>query len=108
MIEITNVVEINTLEELNSLRQTNETVIVDFHAPAWCQPCKRLHPHFVKTAEQYDDVAFAQIDVDKAPWASKEFGFMSVPTVLKFTDNEVSEISGRTVIQLVAEIGIRA
>lgn len=63
-------------------------VIVDFFA-TWCGPCKMLGPVLEKVAESYKDVKFVKIDVDECPNISKEFGIMSVPTLLKFENGNL-------------------
>lgn len=105
MIEISNVIDIESQEQLTDLVSTGKTVVVDFHAPSWCQPCKKLHPHFVKTAEQLDDIIFATVDIDKQQWAPEEYDFMTVPTVKMIRNGMATEVKGRTVVQLVNEIG---
>lgn len=63
-------------------------VIVDFFA-TWCGPCKMLGPVLEKVAEEYKDVKFVKMDVDECPNISKEFGIMSVPTLLKFENGNL-------------------
>lgn len=63
-------------------------VIVDFFA-TWCGPCKMLGPVLEKVAESYKDVKFVKMDVDECPNISKEFGIMSVPTLLKFENGNL-------------------
>ena len=63
-------------------------VIVDFFA-TWCGPCKMLTPVVEQLASQYSDIKFVKIDVDECPNISKEYGIMSVPTLLKFENGEL-------------------
>lgn len=105
MVKITNVIDIENQEQLDDLIAIGKPIVIDFHALSWCQPCKRLHPHFVKAAEQHDNsVFFVTVDVDKAGWATTEYGVMSVPTVKMIDSNGIRDIKGRTVLQLVSEI----
>ena len=63
-------------------------VIVDFFA-TWCGPCKMLTPVIEKMSSNYPDISFVKIDVDECPNISKEYGIMSVPTLLKFIDGNL-------------------
>lgn len=63
-------------------------VIVDFFA-TWCGPCKMLSPVIEELSNKYPNISFVKIDVDECPNISKEFGIMSVPTLLKFEDGNL-------------------
>jgi thiol-disulfide isomerase/thioredoxin len=79
--------------------------VVDFSAPGWCVPCRRLAPHFRKAAETSSAV-FVEIDIDNADEAIRQkYDIQSVPTVILFEDGEqVKLITGRTVMQILQEI----
>lgn len=62
-------------------------VIVDFFA-TWCGPCKMLSP-VIEEVSKNTDIIFIKIDVDECPNVSKEYGIMSVPTLLKIENGEV-------------------
>ena len=59
-------------------------VIVDFFA-TWCGPCRMLGPVLEQISSDYKVV---KIDVDECPNISREYGVMSVPTVIKFMDGK--------------------
>ena len=63
-------------------------VIVDFFA-TWCGPCKMLSPVIDELSNKYPDITFVKIDVDECPNISREYGVMSVPTLLKFEDGNL-------------------
>jgi len=92
------VVEVTTLDQLHEIFNAHEKVLVDFHAPSWCVPCKRLAPHIDIVANKRDDVRVVKIDVDLADQGIRDtFPIMSVPTVLYFENGEQTrEIKGRT------------
>ena len=65
-------------------------VLVDCYAP-WCGPCKMLSPIVDEVASEIDDCTFYKINVDDAEEVSKEYGIMSIPTLLLFENGELKE-----------------
>ena len=62
--------------------------IVDFWAP-WCGPCKMFGPIFENVSEKYEDIKFCKLNVDEDNEdISREFGVMSIPTVILFKDGK--------------------
>ncbi|QIN94129.1 thioredoxin domain [Streptomyces phage Wakanda] len=100
------VVEVTTLDALHEILNKYSRVVVDFHAPAWCVPCRRLAPHIDVAAKKNENVRFVKVDVDRADQSIRDtFPIMSVPTVLYFEDgNQTKEIVGRTAIQILQEL----
>ena len=69
------------------------TVIVDFYG-TWCMPCKMLAPIVEKVVED-NNFKLAKVDVDDNEELIRQFGIMSVPTLLIFKDGkQVNSISG--------------
>lgn len=62
-------------------------VLVDFYA-TWCGPCKMLGPLLEGIAQDRDDIKIVKIDVDECPNLSKQFGIMSVPTIILFKNGK--------------------
>lgn len=58
----------------------DELVIVDFFA-TWCGPCRMLGTVLEEIKDEYKIV---KIDVDECSKIAKEYGVMSVPTIIKF------------------------
>ncbi len=64
----------------------NNKVIVDFYAD-WCGPCKMLSPVLDKISEE-ENIDIVKINVDNDPELAKEYGIMSIPTIIVFENGE--------------------
>lgn len=62
--------------------------LTDFWA-TWCGPCKMQSPVIEELSEEMSDVEFYKVDVDENNETAKEFGIMSIPTLLIKKDGEV-------------------
>lgn len=58
-------------------------VMVDFWA-SWCGPCKMLGPVIEEIAEDADGYKVGKVNIDEEPELAREFGIMSIPTVIVF------------------------
>lgn len=65
----------------------DKRVVVDFYAQ-WCGPCKMFGPVFEKVSND-SNVTFVKIDVDKHEDIAREYGIMSIPTVLLLDSGHV-------------------
>lgn len=59
-----------------------DLVLVDFFA-TWCGPCKMLAPVLEEFASDRG-VSVAKVDIDESRELAKQFGVMSVPTLILF------------------------
>jgi thioredoxin 1 len=63
--------------------------LTDFWAE-WCGPCKMQSPIIDQMAEESDgSVNYYKMDVDENPETARNFGIMSIPTLLIQKDGEV-------------------
>lgn len=73
---------------------SKELVLVDFFA-TWCGPCKMLSPVLEELATDRGIVDIVKIDVDECEALARNYGIMSVPTLLLFKNGAlVSKRSG--------------
>ena len=70
-------------EDFNEL--TKNKVLVDFYA-TWCGPCKMLLPVLDSLSSEVD-IDIIKIDVDKYSELAREYGVMSIPTLILFENN---------------------
>lgn len=65
-------------------------VLVDFWA-TWCGPCRMQAPILEQLAEEIheDDLKIFKMDVDENPNTARNFGIMSIPTLLFKKDGQV-------------------
>lgn len=71
-------------KDFNSLIQ--DVAVVDFYA-TWCGPCKMFAPIFEEVSNDYD-FNFIKIDVDNYQDIAREYGVMSIPTIILFKDGK--------------------
>lgn len=78
-------------EEFNDIIKSEKPTIVDFFA-TWCGPCKMLSP-ILEQVDACSDGEFnvVKVDVDESYDIAKQFGIMSVPTMIVFKNGEEKE-----------------
>jgi len=82
-------VELNESNFADTIKEG--VVLVDFWAP-WCGPCRMIAPIIEELAEEYEGKAvIAKVNTDEASEVAREFGIMSIPTVLFFKDGELKD-----------------
>lgn len=78
-------------KDFNSLIE--KEAVVDFYA-TWCGPCKMFSPVFEEVSEK-EDINFIKVNVDDNVDIAKEYGVMTIPTVILFKDGkEIKRFTG--------------
>ena len=73
-------------EVLNS----EKPVLLDFWA-SWCGPCQMLAPVLEEVAEARPDIKVGKVNVDEEQELAKEYGIMSIPTLMVLKDGVIVE-----------------
>ena len=68
-------------EEFEKIRNSEGVVLLDFYAD-WCGPCRMVSPIIEEIAKERSDIKVGKINVDQEPELAKQFGIMSIPTLV--------------------------
>ena len=104
MIEINDINDWNTVFENH--RKDKNILLINFTA-AWCGPCKKLKPELEKliSNDNYKNVKFYKVDIDKCNEIVDKLKIESVPTTLLIkNDNIVERISGSNLSQIITNL----
>ncbi|MCH9565636.1 thioredoxin [Streptococcus agalactiae] len=73
------------------VEETKESlVLIDFWA-TWCGPCRMQAPILEQLSQEIDEdeLKILKMDVDENPETARQFGIMSIPTLMFKKDGEV-------------------
>jgi len=89
---------------VNACSKTGKLTVVDMNA-TWCGPCRMMKPFVHKLAEEFKDVFFLDVDVDKCRGEAGKAGVSSIPAFLFFKGTQqVDELVGANQARLRALI----
>jgi len=80
--------ELKTLKEFEKHKQKNKFVLLDFTA-AWCRPCQGIAPLLEEIKDEYKDVLFLKVDVDKFQELCDDYNVSSMPTFILLEEGEI-------------------
>ena len=97
------VVNVKKNDFQSQVMQAEGTVLVDFWA-AWCGPCRMVGPVVEEISNERQDIKVCKINIDEEPELAREFGVMSIPTLMVVKNGEVvkKEIGARPKADIVA------
>ena len=70
--------------------EAKKTLVVDFWAE-WCGPCRMLSPVVDQIAEETAGVKVGKVNVDEEPELARQFGVMSIPTLVVMKDGKAMD-----------------
>ncbi len=81
-------IHINDINFKREVIDSDKPVLLDFWAP-WCGPCRVVLPIVEEIAGERSDIKVGKINVDEHPGLAKQFGVMSIPTLVVMKDGKV-------------------
>ena len=72
----------------NEVLLSDKPVLLDFWAP-WCGPCRMVGPVLEQISNERDDVKVVKVNIDEELELAREFGIMSIPTIMVVKEGKV-------------------
>jgi thioredoxin 1 len=83
-----NVIQVSDQDFQTQVLDSTQPVLVDFWAE-WCVPCHMVSPVVEEIARDYADrMKAAKLNVDDNPQTARQYGVMSIPTLIVFKDGQ--------------------
>ena len=83
------VLEITNTNFKSEVMESEKPVLIDFWA-SWCGPCRMLSPVVDEIAQETDSVKVGKVNVDEQPDLARQFGVMSIPTLILIKGGKVA------------------
>ena len=81
------VVNLNKDNFSKEVLENKGITVIDFWA-SWCMPCKMLSPIVDEVAEEMQDVTVGKVNIDEQQELARQFGIMSIPTLVVLQDGK--------------------
>jgi len=72
----------------NEVLLSDKPVLLDYWAP-WCGPCRMVGPILEQIAAERGDVKVVKVNVDEETELAREYGIMSIPTIMVVREGKV-------------------
>ena len=81
-------------DNFDKVRNNSGISLLDFYAD-WCGPCRMVLPLVDEIASERDDILVGKINVNDNPELAREFGVISIPTLVVMQDGKIlKKVSG--------------
>ena len=93
-------------DNFDQVRKNEGLSLLDFYAD-WCGPCRMVLPLVDEIAAEREDLLVGKINVNDNPDLAREFGIISIPTLVVMKDGKIiNKVSGaRSKSQILELIG---
>ena len=75
-------------DNFDKVRNNEGLALLDFYAD-WCGPCRMVLPLVDEIASEREDLLVGKINVNDNPELAREFGVISIPTLIVMKDGKV-------------------